>query len=147
MLTLFCNNSHFSSSQCAELQEEINAFLLLSADEVKRQESAQEYLGTYSMLYQKLEQLTIECSERTKMFAEISSEIEMKGFEARRAMRQIRQEVEDASCKCSRSLQQRKRELEVCLRTEDLQAKQKEVVVKFSHILFSCLNECFIFLV
>ena len=79
------------------------------------------------LLNERLENLSVECTKLTQDFADISSELEMKGAEARKTMRQVRQEIEDCSFKCGNSLKRRKKELETSVKKEDIVVKVKEV--------------------
>ncbi len=79
------------------------------------------------ILDKRLEDLTLECTKLTQYFTEISSEVEMRGVEARKVMRQIRQIIEDSLFKFGNSLKRRKKELETCVTKDDIQAKIEEV--------------------
>ena len=89
--------------------------------------SVQEHLKTCGSFVKRLENMTLRSTNCTGDFTQVSSEIEMRGIEARRVMRQIRQEVEDCSYRYSHSLKRRKMELESSMKVKDVESKLKEV--------------------
>ncbi len=117
----------FSYIQCIDLRAEFDTFLSESSRRNVHDKDVQVLLKACISHLKQLESLTLQCSTLSRDFTEISSEIEMRGVDARKTMRQIRQDIEEFSYNYNHSLNRRKKMLEASVQIDDIGIKLGEV--------------------
>ena len=113
--------------QCVDLRAEFDTFFSESSRGKVHDKDVQVLLKACISHLKQLESLTLQCSTLSRDFTEISSEIEMRGVDARKTMRQIRQDIEEFSYNYNYSLNRRKKMLEASVQVDDIGIKFGEV--------------------